>query len=437
MKKYMSVFFVFLLIIGSLKAQVFQQLKPAANPAYMILGVAPTEIERPSTPKEFVSSFQNGIVDGKMAPNFALEFTPRNLLPDYRNNWNLEKKMIDNVLRKQTLGRNLWHNLAISMATSASDTVVIGSLKKGNGLGFGIKTILINGKPKAETYEALLDLNVAFDDERPYDQLIAKILGLSNAINFDVQQMETLMNQAVAYEENNEPESDPVKREVRLDRKREILEHLRKGLRESVDWAQSEQVKRDAAVAYITAQRATLISKEARLLSYTNRKLAFAREGFIMDVNLAYMAHFEGNEWDAWHYAKFSGWTTLSYKWNLDKRFGEVNLLDAMLLVRYTGNDLKVDSTNYLDVGVKLQYTYDKLTVSGEGIYRKLNKIPTSVKTDFTYKAAINVEYVLTDRLTLKTSIGRNFDGNSAVYDQPNGKLFAVGGLNFSILTGQ
>jgi hypothetical protein len=441
MKKQAKIFIVLSLMIGNLKAQILQQLKPTANPAYMILGVAPTDIERPSTPKEFVSSFQNGIVNGKMAPNFALEITPYDLLPAYKNKRSYEDKAIDHVLGKQTLGRNLWNNLSLSMATSASDTMAIGQLKKGNGLGFGVKTILINGRPKAETYKALLGLNTKFAEELIYDDLINKIETSSKKLTRI--ELDLFVNELKATSDTSQKKIlSIVQSSVKLDsarvqRKRYIIQKIMDDLDDKIKSTQNDSTRKAIVLAYLNERKKEVIKTQHGLLATANKKLAFAREGFIVDLSMAYMAHFEGNEWDAWHYAKFSGWTTLSYRWNLDTTFEKVSLLDAMVLVRYTGNDPKVDSTNYLDAGIKLQYTYNKITISSEAIYRKLNKIPSGVKTDFTYRATINLEYVLNERITLKTSIGRNFDGNSSAYDQPNGKIFAVGGLNFSILTGQ
>ena len=90
-------------------------------------------------------------------------------------------------------------------------------------------------------------------------------------------------------------------------------------------------------------------------------------------------------------------------------------------------------------MGAKIQFTYNRITFSGEYIGRVIpnGSHPESIKTNYTYRATGNLEYVLNNLITLKASVGRTFDGNSAVYDKPNDKLFAVGGLNFSILNGQ
>lgn len=432
--------FLLTLYVGGLKCQTFQQLKPAANPAYILLGTSPTIIERPTTPKEFVASVQNAVVNKKMAPNFAMELNPWQMLPQNKN-ISYGEKVINTVFERGSLWNNLRNNFVLSTATSESDTVVVGTLKKGSCLAFGIKTILINGRPSEETYNALLGLNMTFDNETMFNDLFNLIDMLDENTTFDEARLTTFttnVNTVHQDAENGNIALNNTERAFRIQHKTEILTSIVKDLNKEIDWQNdNEQTRRTKAINYLQTKRNAIIQKGNSLVNIVNRKFAFAREGFILDVNFAYLTHFEDNEWDAWHFAKVSAWTTLSYRLNLDNSLESVNLFDVMAIVRCTANDIRVDSSHYLEGGIKLQYTYNKLTLSGEFAGRVLNQQPVSVKTNYTYRTTVNFEYVFNNLVTLKIAIGRNFDGNSTTYDDPTGKIFAVGGLNFSILSGQ
>jgi len=59
-------------------------LKTPESPAFMALGVTPSEIQRPSTPTGLKTSLANGFSNGGALPllqNFALEVTPFWLIP--------------------------------------------------------------------------------------------------------------------------------------------------------------------------------------------------------------------------------------------------------------------------------------------------------------------------------------------------------------------
>src|SRR5689334_3661819 len=79
----MSMKNIFLLVAGLFVLKVyaqeqpkFESLKLTSAPAYTILGVDPQNIQRPSTPADFIAGAQSAVVNGKLQPNFAIEATP-------------------------------------------------------------------------------------------------------------------------------------------------------------------------------------------------------------------------------------------------------------------------------------------------------------------------------------------------------------------------
>lgn len=432
MKKHLFSFVLFSLGFSSFAQDEknFQQLKPTANPAYMLLGIAPTNIERPSTPKEFAASIQNATVDGKVTPNFALEINPYELFTKSKVSY--AKKALNMLIEEKNNPINFFKNISLSMATSATDTITLGRLAKGSSAALGFKTTLYNGKPSKETKAALLDMTICFFEETFYNAINNR---LEDGAVYTQDVLGSKIDGAFEYtikQINNDTTLKNVEKEIQIAKLTGIQTTLKQNFNSSNNAPTTDAIKK-----YIITQLEIVKKQEGIELKKINKKLAFAREGLIWDMSAAYMGHFSNNDWDSLHNAKWATWTTVSYRINADKTLENVALIDFIGLVRYTGNNIKVDSSNYIDVGAKLQFTYNRISFSGEYIYRQLTKKPQSITYDFTDRVAGNLEYVVSNLITLKASVGRTFDGNSAVYDTPNNKIFAIGGINLSILNGQ
>src|SRR6185437_9811916 len=105
--------------------QNFQTLQLNSSPAYVLLGVEPTNIQRPSTPSQFVAGLQNAVVNGKLQPNLAFEISPYYL----KNPKDTSSKLFnptDYLLNKKNFFQTIYQTLSISLATSSTDSVVFG-----------------------------------------------------------------------------------------------------------------------------------------------------------------------------------------------------------------------------------------------------------------------------------------------------------------------
>lgn len=416
--------------------QNFDQLKPVANPAYILLGVSPTNIERPTTPKEFIAGIQNATVNGKLAPNFAMELTPYELLTKNRKK-DYTFKAIDYILNKDW-ATNFARSIAVSFATSATDTVALGSFKKGTSAAVGVKMLFIHGKPKKQTVEALVKLTNAFEAKNSLGMVVTLLDAYSQNANISLETAQKNIDDALnAFTSfiNDSPELSEKDKSIKIAAAKAKFKFLREDIN---DIAKKDSISVSKMKELVEAERKEYIAIQGENLKMVNSKFAFSREGFMLEGNIGVLTHFQNNSRDSAMYAKIGVWLTPSYKWNLatSDNSGSASV-DAIGLVRYTGNDIKVDSSSYIDIGAKLQFNYNKISFSGEYIYRLLTQKPTSIHYDFTDRITGNLEYVVNNLITLKASVGRTFDGNSAVYDQPNNKIFAIGGINFSVLNGQ
>ena len=138
----------------------------------------------------------------------------------------------------------------------------------------------------------------------------------------------------------------------------------------------------------------------------------------------------QDNRWKDMANAKTSIWLTPSYRFNINKDPSIINFIDIMAVARFTFNSKRVDSSDYVDIGGKLQWIHNRLSLSTEAIYRRLSEKPKSVLKKYTFRTAFTLSYKMNDVITFQASFGSNFDGNSNTYSDPS-KMFAVGGFNF------
>ena len=142
---------------------------------------------------------------------------------------------------------------------------------------------------------------------------------------------------------------------------------------------------------------------------------------------------FQENNFSHAVFSKMGIWLTPSYRWDMSNNINHVQSIDALGVFRYTWNDKRVDSASYLDLGMKVQYNYDKLAVSAEGVLRFATPKPLNTKSAWTYRAVANIEYTLVENITLKLTVGTNFDGNTRTYTDPK-QMIGLVGLDFGLL---
>lgn len=386
----------------------FESLKLNSSPAYNVLGVDPQNIQRPGTPADFIAGAQSAVVNGKLQPNFALETTP--YFWKHPKSDNDKKVSLWDFLRTPNgLSKNVKRTFTFAFATSESDTVAFGKLLPGTGLGVGFKFNILNGVISQKTRRQVFELIES-----------QAILNLYH----------TIQAQLVV---NGQANVNQIVTNWILTQKNADIDH-----NNLIDWV-AEDVKNSIPKNNLTAADALLLNGliakfttlEANRLAHLNKAtLPLTREGFILEIAFANASVVQNNEWRDIGNSKNSLWITPSYRFNTRKDPDLVDMLDLMLVFRMTWNSRMVDSANYYDGGVRLQYTHNKVSISGEYVGRWLSQKPTGVNSGYTDRLDISFDYKVNDIITFKATFGRNFDGNSVHYSDPS-KMFAVGGFNF------
>jgi hypothetical protein len=163
-------------------------------------------------------------------------------------------------------------------------------------------------------------------------------------------------------------------------------------------------------------------------------KIPFTKQGFTLEFAVGEALVFQENSFKKTTHAKTGFWLTPSYRWQLESAKDDIKLLDIMGVLRYTLNNQKdsVDVSDYLDGGLKLQYTKNNWSFSFEGVYRYATELPAGSSKNHTWRWVSNLDYKINDMLTFKFCFGGNFNGNTATYTDPK-EMFALGGLNLGL----
>jgi len=392
-----------------------EQMRLTSNPAYVVLGVEPTNIERPSTPREFIAGIQGGLVNGKLKPNFAMELNPLIWGQEQNSKQASEKWFVAaDYLESKNWWENFRNSFGISIATSGSDTTVFGSLQPGTGLSYGMKVMLFSGRTRSKVVDLFVNWEKAEVLHRFHAHFV--INPISNAtITTHIATVTASIQNDKAFRNSDKPMLIALV-------KSEAQNTIRKLASNTYDAAVA------AAEQLIQSQ-----NKNTSLASLAVSRVPFEKTGFMLELAGAGVSVFENNEWGQPAFAKGAIWLTPSYKWDVTGKSEKLQSFDLLAVLRGTFNNAHVDSASYLDFGAKIQYNIEKFSLSAEGVARWADQVPFSQRSHWTYRAVGNVNYTLMDNITLKLTFGTNLDGNTAAYTSPD-QMLAIAGLDFGIL---
>jgi hypothetical protein len=389
----------------------FKSLQLNSSPAFVIIGVDPENIYRPNSPTDFLANSQSAIVNGRLQPNFALETSPYfwKKMAVKQNTFN-----ILNYLLEKDYFQKLAESFTFSFATSPADTVLFSNLNAGTALGLGIHLQLAQG---ALGKKNLKNLNSWF-----YSSRLASIyLYITNKLvrgkdNY-IDDLNLFIDKVLS---SNTFKLIPEKEKSVL--KSLVLQTIKKPSLDATD------------LSYIRRLIANINNDAEKSLSELNKfKIPLTREGFMLQLSAAIADVAVNDKFDSIRNVKSSIWITPSYRFNVNSDPTLIDFIDIMAVARLTFNNRIVDSSNYIDGGLKLQWIHDRISLSVESVGRYLTKKPAIQMKNYTWRSDLSFSYKLNQFVTFKSSFGTNFDGNSYHYSEPK-KLFIVGGFNFGFI---
>ena len=384
----------------------FKSLSLNSSPAYVVLGVEPENIQRPNSPNDFIAGVQSAIVNDKLQPNFALETTPY-----YWGKKKPDSKMFNvyDYISKNDFWSNLAKSFTFSMATSQSDSFTFGRIPVGTGLGLGMHMQLFSGSVSRTVKDNLGSWYLQISTKAVFESITNRLEADKGIDNIDDWLDDQLSKGSLKAMEDWE--KDIVKDLIK--------QKIKKSSIAVSDSNKIRQLKEEAGENSAIA-----------LKKVNNYQFPLTREGFMLELSIANASVAGNNNWNKLQSAKTAIWLTPSYRFNINKDPEIIDFIDIMMVARITINAKNVDTSSYADVGAKLQWVHNKLSISGEGILRYLTKKPQSQLKGYTLRTGFTLSYKMNDMVTFKATFGSNFDGNSTHYSDP-GKMFAVGGFQF------
>ena len=238
-------------------APTLGSLRTPPSPAFTVLGIEPSAVERPMTPSDVALSFINKIRQGTIPRDYAFEASPYWLVSQPNLSW--QSDVTRNV--GESVARTL--SLSIATADTGTDAIPITSM------AVGIRTLLSSGHMTAATQRALTALEQTLSET---GDLFLQMVGEAGLDALD----KRLASGDIA----------PADYEVR---KQELA----------------------ALVLESDAYREAMARAE---------DVAAKREGFFLEVAAGLVWDFPGASWESRDFRKRGVWVTPSYefgRWNL------------------------------------------------------------------------------------------------------------------------
>ncbi|WPV64778.1 hypothetical protein [Chitinophaga sp. LS1] len=381
MKRILFIVAILAILCVDVKAQLnidttitLDVLKSPVSPAFNMLGISTSAIERPSDLNSFRLSVQNATNNLTAIPNsYAFEIAPflwgakKYTLKDFDSSKHA-------FLQSFTISAGFTH-----MGPEGQEDV--DSLKT-TKVAIGIKFAIIRPRWSANTRKAYLDLIKAQED----------LLKAYELPNMYTDSLEILKNLRAALGANTSLPNN-----IKQDSSARLRSDLQR-MHNLVDSIQQEGLPSSEPF-----QRAKAIASA----------FPTERKGVFLDFTTGMVADFPDNRFDNSLINKAGAWLTGGYE-NGNKG------ITSMFIVRYLyhpevifadpDGKISADHASTFDVGARflLSTLNDKFTLSGEGLYRSV--IGNTV-LDPSWRLVLSTEYEIAKNRKVTFSFGRNFDG--------------------------
>ncbi len=325
----------------------FNGMRTPVSPAFVVLGIAPTEVERPNTPADLAFSVLNRSAAFTSLPrDIALEISPYWLVKHPTLAW-----QTDTV---RGIGTSIARTMTISFATAELGTAA----NPVTGLALGIRAAPFSGRLAASSIARLRELGDRLGDE---NKLLAALV---------------------------------------RDRQQALIAQLRRDLSHARSGADSTALRESFNAANARLTQRQMDSEEYRAAADSTeemfRDLALIREGFVLEMATGAAMQAPGGAARSASLARWGAWITAGY---------EGSGLSFVFVNRFLASS--VDSSfDAADVGIRVLYTTGRYALSAEGAFRTFTE---SGAPPNEYRVAALVDFELQKGLWLTGTLGRDY----------------------------
>jgi len=399
-------------------------LRTPTTPAFILLGIEPTSVERPSTPKLLSTSLYSLVGQENVIPdNYALEVAPY---------WLTSHPMLTfDDYYNADLGQRLLQTLSISLATSKGLSAE-DSLNNDGRVGLGVRAQLYSGKADSgliklrkqllDKQNEVLDLLLIIDQDDKKKEIDANKENIFK-LTEDYLKIEIAINNLELDIANSEGNLDDKRTE--LLRKRLDLSELEYEISR-----QERQIRKSELEIVKIQEEIDYKNKELKEISEKMKSANKKRVGFVLELAGAMVVDFANNNFDNGDVSRIGFWITPTYRF-------EKPFIDFITVIRLTSIESHDNDGFLFDLGGRLLWQNEVIALSIEYVNR--NTIDISIQEENTngtsgsfnykdtYRLSGNLEYRLNDNLYLTASLGRNYEEMT----EGQNTLISLIGINF------
>ena len=407
--------------------QSLEDLQAPSMPAATMIGSQVNEIARPKSLKALETSLLNNFMDSTnkfvIPDGYALEVNPFMLTK--RRGFNYEDYLENDI-------KNFVRNISVSLASTNS--FLVNDSVKTNGLGFGIRSILYNGKVDDELREKYLkSINKAGEMRSMNANLASWTEDFTDSVKN--------ANKPLVFEDYKKYMVDKMNGDKGLSSEEVYFIGIIDDLPNTTSLDNLTSV---ADSIYKVKRRHIELENLTSLMEDVKMK----RYGFRVDFNAAMGLSFPTNDFYQSYVPKYGAWLSASYRipaktkeskskslnWKeSDKKATPFEIIGMLRVINVNGkfvnsfqpiDTLSFEPGYYFDAGLRLNIDYNKFSVGFEYIYRQ-NRSKESVIVDDLeysrtilndgYKFNLNLNYNIKDNIVLSYNLGKNYniDGSS------------------------
>jgi hypothetical protein len=377
-----------------LEPVTLKDLKTPASPSFQLLGIAPSDVERPTTPRAFAVSLLSALQQSDtVLPNgLAVDVAPYWLVPHN------SLQFADYIDPK--VGQSLRQTFAVSVATTKA--TVPASEPGAIDVGLGVRTSPWAGKSTQAVAKLKTLILVSLKQASIVQTLIDVVGTPTQALPPSVTTIIDGLRKA------DHPDMTDENFKAMLDG---IVDRLEAAVGARTDLAVVQQT-----LSQMQAEGDASRKKWSLELQRVNQR----RLGFTLDVASAFVTRTSDNGRGGARVTREGVWSTAGYN---DEHLSFLGLL------RYVGNsENRTSRSDLLDLGARLVGTLNNLDASFEFVSR-LDHSSAKVD-DSTYKAVGNVEYKVSEDVSISATFGKDFGDTR--FGRPSATL-ALLGVNFGL----
>ena len=437
-------------------------LKAPPSPAFVLLDVSPSKVERPQSVRPLVLSALSAISTDGFPKNYAVEFAPY---------WLGMPKLTFDQYYNSTVGQSLVRHLSVSVATTPLEGA------PGTSIGVGARTLPFPGRPHPKLQalrDRLTELQLKLIDEegffsrherlitllreaqgaavqataeelstKPFEDLIDRMIDLDievkkreierDAIQSDLEELKNLpLEQQQAKKAELEEQQKKVAAALADARKQrsQLAGEMLKAIQQT-DIAKNLEIEKQFEILvarYDAAQkvRAARLNAQLRSTALDIQELDTRRVGLLLSVATALAWDIADDQTSETSLSRVGLWVTPGYSRVRCTGTGPgqtcSTALDLLGVVRYLDDRRTPDSDSIWELGARVIWrARTKLAVSGEWLGRTGEEEPGS-------RLVGVAEYQITDSIFLYASFGRDFEEAGA-----RRNLVSTIGLSFGL----